>query len=279
MNPRTLRIAMVNDVFFDAGGIGRLVQTLRDAAGRGAALALLPELPLNPWSPAGPDPIEADAEAPGGPRHQAQARAAREAGIGLVGGAIVRDPATGRRHNTALAFDAQGLLVAAYRKLHVPDEDGFREARHYEGGDEPPQVIGEFGLPLGIQVCSDSHRPEGAFLLAAQGAGAILVPRATEPGTFDRWRLVLATIARLTACYVLSVSRPEPGLRVPLGGPAVAVAPDGSVLVETTERVVLVNLEPASVERARAGYPGYLPMRADVYARGWAAVVRSRGTS
>ncbi len=276
MTTSTLRVALVNDVFHTADGPERLVQVLMSARGHGAELALLPELPLNRWSPADRDPRDEDAEAPGGVRHQAQADAARRAGMAVVGGAIVRDPETGRRYNTALVFDSQGDLVATYRKLHLPEEDGFWETRHYEQGLEPPAVIDRLSMPIGVQICSDSHRPEGSHLLAALGAEAIMVPRATEPGTFDRWRGVLAATARTTATYVLSVSRAEPTLRIPLGGPSIAIAPDGQVLIETTDAVAFVTLDRDAAAHARRSYPGYLQVRADVYARGWLEVQRKQ---
>src|SRR5207247_8577194 len=139
--PVCLTVALISDVFVDNdGAAARLGESLIHARSRGAELAVLPELPLNRWSPATETPHEGDAEAPGGPRHQALSDAARAAGLGVVGGAIVRDPQSGRRHNAALVFDGTGTLVASYRKVHLPDEKGFWETRHYDPGDDLPSV-------------------------------------------------------------------------------------------------------------------------------------------
>lgn len=269
-------VALISDVFFLPGGNGRLQQALQEARERGADLAVLPEIPLNRWAPADTDRRDEDAESPGGPRHAAQAEAARLAGIALLGGAIVRDSATGRRYNTALVFDSNGELVDSYRKLHLPEEDGFWETHHYEQGDRPPRVIDGLGMPIGVQICSDSHRPVGSYLLAALGAEAIIVPRATEPTTWERWRLVLRANAITSNAYVLSVNRPEPGLRIPLGGPSVAIAPNGRVVLETEDRLAFAALDRRTVGEARKEYPGCLPVRADVYAGGWEEVARAR---
>jgi predicted amidohydrolase len=274
MGTSALHVALINEVFHSADAHDRLVRTLVAARNLGAHLALLPELPLDRWAPAEREARDQDAEAPGGPRHQALSGAARETGVAVIGGAIVRDPVTGCRHNTALVFDNRGTLVATYRKLHLPEEDGFWETSHYEHGTEPPGVIDGFAMPIGVQICSDSHRPEGSHLLAALGVEAIMVPRATEPSTFDRWRAVLWANARTTATYVVSVSRAEPDLRIPLGGPSIAIAPDGRVLVETTDPIAIATLDPEAAARARRSYPGYLQVRADVYARGWQEVAR-----
>jgi N-carbamoylputrescine amidase len=280
----TLTVALISDVFFDADGPARLARRLEEARKRGAALAVLPELPLNAWIGVSKRPRDADAEPPGGPRFRALADAARAAGLGLVGGAIVTDPSSlshlshPRRYNTALVFDRDGHLIASYRKMHLPHEDGFWETSHYAPGDRPPAVVSAFAVPIGVQICSDVNRPEGCHLLAALGAEAIVAPRATEAGTFERWKLVLRANAVTSCAYVLSVGRPAPEQGVPLGGPSIAIDPNGEVLVETTEPIAIVTLDRAVVAAARKRYPGYLPTFASVYAEGWrAAAERGRG--
>jgi predicted amidohydrolase len=271
MSGHGLNVALVREVFLGPGAAVRLEESLGQARAAGAELALLPELPLNAWCGAERQARDEDAEPDGGARHQIMAAAARGAGIGLVGGAIVR-AADGRRFNTALVFDAGGQLVSWYRKVHLPEEEGFWETSHYQPGPAPPEVVTAFGLPIGIEICSDVNRPELAHALAGAGACAVLAPRATEGGTFDRWRLVLRATALTSASWVLSVPRPAPEQGVPLGGPSIAIAPDGEVVVESTERLVTVAIEQAAVEQARRRYPGYLAVRSDLYARAWAAV-------
>jgi len=274
MTNEKLILAMVHEVFFDPEDEERLSETLGRARKRGANLALLPELPLNSWCPVHRTPRDEDAEEPEGPRHRALAQAAREAGIGVVGGVILRDPDTGRRHNRALVFDSDGKLVAHYDKLHLPSEEGYWESDHYEPGDGLSQVIGGFGLRFGLQICSDVNRPQSTHLLSAMGAEVILAPRATPAESYDRWLLVLRSTAVTSGCYVVSVNRPRPEAGVNIGGPSVAIGPDGCVLLEGAETIGLVQLERTEVAQARRDYPGYLPVRADLYARGWTAVDR-----
>ncbi len=270
-----LTVALISDLFHDGEGMARLAARIEEARARGADLALLPELPLNRWIGASRRMREEDAEEPGGPRHQQLAAAARAAGVAILGGAIVRD-GHGRRHNTSLLFDAAGALVHSYRKLHLPDEDGFLETSHYEPGNDAPQVSAALGLPVGVQICSDINRPEGTHLLGALGAEAILCPRATESSTWPRWKTVLQANAITTSAWVLTVNRPLPEEGVPLGGPSAAFAPDGTVALETTTPVAIVTIDRASVTAARRAYPGYMPVRADLYARGWGSVPRIR---
>jgi len=264
----TLTVALISDVFFDETGPRRLRERLREAKDRGAELAMIPEIGCNPWSPATKTVLDEDAEPIGGPRHKMQQAAAKEVGIGLIGAAIVRNE-QGSRRNRALVFDATGAEVGHYEKLHVPDEPGFWEVYHYDQGTYFPRRIDGFSMPIGVQVCSDINRPGGCHILGAQGVEAILAPRASELATYRKWRPVFIANAISSCAYVLSVNRPAPEQGVLLGGPSIAVAPSGEVLVETTEPVAVVTLERAAVEQARRDYPGYLPVRADLYVEGW----------
>lgn len=269
-------VALISEVFHDDSGAARLASRLQEAKAGGASLVVLPELPLNPWSPATQVSRIEDAEPPEGPRHQVLSTAARKAGVAVIGGAIVRDPNTLRRHNTALVIGRDGALVASYRKIHLPQEDGFWETRHYEPGDALSPVITDFELRVGLQICSDINRPEGSHLLGALGAEVIVNPRATEAATFARWRTVFIATAMTSGAYVLSVNRPAAEQGVPLGGPSFAVAPTGEVLAESTDVITFVTLDRETVLRAKQRYPGYLATRADLYAEGWRQVKRTR---
>jgi 5-aminopentanamidase len=266
-----LVVALVTDVFHGDDAADRLVGRLREARALGAELAVLPELPLNDWCAVRRTPEAADAEPPEGRRQTLQAESARAAGIALLGGAIVADSASGRRQNTALLYDASGGEIARYGKIHLPYEAGFWEADHYEPGDELARPVVLDGFPLGIQICSDVNRPEPTHLLGAMGALAVLAPRATPPESFERWRVVLRANAVTSALYVVSANRP-PESGIPVGGPSIAIGPDGEVLLETTEPVGVVTLRRTVVEAAQGTYPGYLALRGDLYARGWAEV-------
>ncbi|MCP3980584.1 MAG: carbon-nitrogen hydrolase family protein [bacterium] len=264
-----LKVALIHRVFPGAERHAELVRALTEAREAGATLAVLPELPLDPWFPAERAVSEDDAEVPGGERARRLADAAKSAGIAVLGGAVVRD---GQRHNRALLVEAGGREVAHYDKVHLPDEEGFWEAQHYAPGSDAPRRIDDLGFPLGLQICSDLNRPTGCQMLAAQGAGAILAPRATPAESYDNWRSVIRADALTSAAYVISVNRPAGGEPVPLGSPSLAVAPDGEVLVETTDPLTLVTLEMDRVVGARRGYPGYLDYRAAFYADGWSGL-------
>jgi len=274
---RTFRVAMIHDVFHDDAGPERLARRLEEARDGGATLAILPEIPLNPWSPATKRAREDDAEAPGGPRFGIQAEAAARAGVGLVGGAIVRGDEDGIRRNTAFVIGTDGSLLGTWTKAHVPEEPGFWETSHYDPGDDAIRPFEGFPRPIGVQICSDVNRPEGCHLLAAMGAALVANPRATERATYERWRVVFRANAITSRCYLLSVNRPEPEGGVEMGGPSIAVAPRGEVLIETEQPVSVVEIQPTALAHAAVAYPGYLPVRASMYAEGWSRVAAGGG--
>ena len=171
-----------------------------------------------------------------------------------------------------MVHDGTGQLLYTYAKVHLPQEPGYWETSHYEAGNSAPVPVRLPGcdLPLGVQICSDINRPAGAQLLAAQGAEAIIVPRATEPGNYPRWRLVFQSVALTNAAWVVSVNRPaDPA--VPIGGPSLVVNPAGEIVLETEDPVAVITIDRAAVTRGRTSYPGYLPARCEIYAEGWRA--------
>ena len=260
----TLTVALVRDVFPGEADAARLKQRLGEAAALGAELAVLPELPLNSWAPNSRTPRDEDAEAPppGGPRFRRLVEAVAETGVAVLGGAIVQDPASGCRLNTAMLIDASGRLVGTYAKIHLPEEPGYWETSHYEAGTAAPEplIVPGTSLPIGIQICSDINRPAGSQLLASLGAEAIVIPRATEAQSYPRWRLVFQAVALTNGAWVVSVNRPDDP-SVPIGGPSLVVAPSGQIVLETEDTVVAATLDRPTVAAARKSYPGYLSLR------------------
>lgn len=265
-----MKVALIHEVFPGAAGEAPLTETLARAAARDAELAVLPELGVDRWIPSRREVSPDDCEPPGGERQRRMSRAAAAAGIALLGGAIVDDPASGERRNRALLFGADGRELARYDKLHLPSEPGFWESDHYRPGNEIPRPVEALSLPVGLQICSDLNRPAACELLGLAGAAAILAPRATPAASYPRWLAVIRADAIFSASYVVSVNRPRSEDGADIGGPSVVAAPDGTVVVETVDPLTVVELDGDTVARSRRDYPGYLAVRAELYARGWA---------
>ncbi|MXW32558.1 MAG: carbon-nitrogen hydrolase family protein [Rhodothermaceae bacterium] len=268
----SLTLALVSEVFSTED---ELVSCLKAARSQGADLAVLPELPLNEWSPATKKARLEDAESSGGWREIIQCNAARRAEIAVLGG-VIRVTRDGRRINLALLISAQGAIIDSSAKHVLPDEEGFWECDHYEPVEDPPQVIEFMGAKVGVQICSDANRPTAAQLLAAQGSHVILAPRATSISSWKRWRLAYRAMALTASAWVVSVCRPRPEFGVEMGGPSLVVDPMGEVVLETTDRIATVVLDRRAVEDARQSYPGYLAWPAKAYVAGWENILRNQ---
>ena len=83
-----LAVALISEVFWEPDGPIRLKERLAEAAERGADMAVLPEIPLNPWRPSTKEAHDDDAEADG--------RSALNRAVG--GGAGGGHRAGGRHH-------------------------------------------------------------------------------------------------------------------------------------------------------------------------------------
>ena len=86
--------------------------------------------------------------------------------------------ATGLYHNTAVVFDKDGSMAGKYRKMHIPDDPAYYEKFYFTPGDMGFHPIQTSVGCLGVQVCWDQWYPEGARLMALQGAELLIYPTA-----------------------------------------------------------------------------------------------------
>ncbi|MDE2450243.1 MAG: N-carbamoylputrescine amidase [Gammaproteobacteria bacterium] len=166
-----------------AANIARAEQLVREAAGRGAQVILLPELFETPYFC-----IEQDA------RHLKLARTvddnlavrhfsevARELGVVLPISFFER--AGPAYFNSIAVLDADGSRLGTYRKSHIPNGPGYQEKNYFSPGDTGFKVWRTRYARIGVGICWDQWFPEAARAMALAGAEVLLYPTAigTEP--------------------------------------------------------------------------------------------------
>ncbi len=243
---------------------------VRAAAADGAEFVVLPEK----WSALAPGEILQEmAEPLDGPIVAACRSWARELGIALVAGSI-SERVAGREllANTSLLIDAEGEIVAAYRKIHMFDVEvggvTYRESDHELAGKEI--VSGEIGgLTVGLTVCYDLRFPELYRILALGGANLVTVPSAFTAATGrDHWEVLLRARAIENQLFVIGANHSgEAPPQFSSWGHSMIVDPWGRVLdvISDGDGHAIADLDFGELERTREKLPSLASRRSAAY--------------
>ena len=155
-----------------------LCEAIRKAAQQGAELVVLQELHNSLYFCQTEDTTLFDlAEPIPGPSTELYGQLAKELGVVIVTSLFERR-APGLYHNTAVVLEKDGSIAGRYRKMHIPDDPAYYEKFYFTPGDLGFHPIQTSVGRLGVQVCWDQWYPEGARLMALQGAELLIYPTA-----------------------------------------------------------------------------------------------------
>ncbi|MHB8829721.1 MAG: carbon-nitrogen family hydrolase [Syntrophales bacterium] len=191
-------------------------------------------------------------------------RAARESNVAIVAGSIP-EACDGKIYNTACAIGKDGRIVGRYRKIHLiglMDEDLYLSP-----GDE--QCIFTLdSAEAGMIICYDLRFPELPRALALQGARILFVPAEWPSVRGNHWRILNIARAIENQVFVIAVNRVGSDPDNTFFGHSLAVDPWGEILVEgsgTKEELLIVDIDPASVENVRKRVPVFQDRRPACY--------------
>jgi N-carbamoylputrescine amidase len=268
-----------------AANLERAIAGIKDAAGKGAAVACLPELFRSPYFCQSEDARRFDlAEPVPGPTTAALGAAAKKAGVVVVAPVFERR-APGLYHNSAAIIDATGEVAGLYRKMHIPDDPAYYEKYYFTPGDLGFRAFDTRAGRIGTLICWDQWYPEGARLTALQGAVILFFPTAIgwHPGEKqehgaaqrDAWRTIQRGHAIANGVYVAAVNRvghekpAEGGPGLEFWGSSFLSDPFGVVVAEAStdrEEVVVGEVDLAHLEDVRRNWPFLRDRRTDAYA-------------
>jgi N-carbamoylputrescine amidase len=279
--------------------LARVSAKIREAADRGAQIVCTHELFRSEYFCRTEDAVLFNlAEPIPGPATEALAKVAKEKKIVIVASLFERR-AAGIYHNTCAVLDADGSLLGKYRKMHIPDDPLYYEKFYFTPGDLGfPNFDTRYGR-IGVQICWDQWYPEGARMVALQGAQVIFYPTSIgwhpkEKAEFgaaqlDAWRTIQRGHAIANGVYVAVVNRVGfeggPISQAPLAGDLGALPsagdpgiefwgnsfvadPFGKIVVEASndkEEVLVVECDPAKSEDTRRNWPFLRDRRIDAY--------------
>lgn len=262
---------------------------LAAAKERGAQVVGLGELFTAPYFALRHDPFWVDLaeDALAGPTVTALRAAAKERGLVVIAPLFERDPATGKRFNTAVVIDERGEVLGTYRKTHIPNgsnEQGtFVEASYYERSDggnhltaanvskNPFFPVFQTSLGrIGVAICYDRHFEGVVHTLAREGAELIFSPAITFGAKSRRmWHLEFPVDAARHNVFIAGSNRrgAEPPWNQPFFGESYVAGPNG-VLEDHSNRPDLVIADVDLGDLGRPDPSGWnLPrdIRHDIY--------------
>jgi len=260
----------------------RALDKVREAAGRGAQMIVLPELFRSQYFCQTETHENFDlAEPIPGPSTEALTAVARELKVVIVASLFERR-AAGLYHNTAAIIDADGNIGGIFRKMHIPDDPLYYEKFYFTPGDLGFRAFDTRVGRIGTLVCWDQWYPEGARLTALAGADVLTYPTAigwhpSEKAEFgaaqaDAWRTMQRAHAISNGVYVAAVNRvghegPADGGIEFWGGTFIS-DPFGVVLAEasrTEEETLIVTVDRKHQETVRRHWPFLRDRRVDAY--------------
>jgi 5-aminopentanamidase len=250
--------AIAGDVVANAATAAALV---RDAAGGGARVAVLPELFLPGYDLPGlaTDSARDVVDPAGDPRLDALRTACLETETVAIVGASVRSGT--RRTIGVLVVDRDGSVRHAYDKQHLLSA----EARIFEPGSDRTIVTVD-GWPLGLAVCYDGCFPEHARAYADDGALGYVAPAAYVVGSEHRRDVYYAARALDNGCYVVFADLVGPCGAESFSGGSAIYDPEGQPVARARvgREVVVATLDADRLQRVRRDHGMGSDHRADL---------------
>jgi N-carbamoylputrescine amidase len=272
--------------------VARAERLVRDAARRGAQVVCLKELFNAPYFCKSQQNDRFDlAEPLAGPTVSRMQRLAADLAVVLVVPFFERE-AAGVYRNSAAVIDADGRLLGAYRKMHIPDDPLYNEKFYFAPGDgpagEPAAEAGGFCVwktryaTIGVLICWDQWYPEAARITSLLGAEVLFYPTAIgwhpsereEWGAsqLDGWQTIQRAHAIANGVYVAAANRigheDEPGTDgLTFFGHSFVADPTGRVIATAgdQETVLVMPCDPAFIEATRRNWPFLRDRRVDAY--------------
>ena len=193
--------------------------------------------------------------------------------------------APGVYHNTAVVFDTDGQIAGKYRKMHIPDDPAYYEKFYFTPGDIGFHPIQTSLGKLGVQVCWDQWYPEGARLMALQGAEILIYPTAIgfessdtkeeQQRQLNAWVTVQRGHAVANGLPVVTVNRvghePDPSGQtngIQFWGNSFVAGPQGEFIAQasqTSEENIVVEVDMARSENVRRWWPFLRDRRIDAF--------------
>lgn len=252
-----------------ADNLSRVRRLVKEAAGQGSKVVLLPECFNSPY---GTSYFSTYAEKIPGESTQVLSEVAKENKLYLVGGSIPEEDG-GRLYNSCAVFGPEGEMIVKHRKIHlfdidVPGKIRFQESETLSPGDS----LSTFDTPfckVGVGICYDMRFAELAQLYSRKGCRLLVYPGAFNMTTGPaHWELLQRGRAVDNQVYVATASpaRDEAASYVAWGHSTV-VNPWGEVIAKAgpEETIIYADIDLQYLADIRQQIPITSQRRDDLY--------------
>ena len=196
---------------------------------------------------------------------------------------VFEKAAPGLCFNSCAIINADGALLGAYRKMHIPHDPHFEEKYYFTPGDRGFSAWDTSAGRIGVLICWDQWYPEAARLTAMHGAEILFYPtaigwlapekEALGEKQHQSWEIIQRSHAVANGCYVASVNRigheaPAGGEGIEFWGRSFVAGPMGDLLVKAStdhEEVLLAEVDFAAIRNQREWWPFLRDRRIDAY--------------
>jgi N-carbamoylputrescine amidase len=255
--------------------LAEAIARVREAAERGADVALLPELFMGAYFCKSQDETRFAAAAPwrAHPAIVELAPLARELDVVLPVSIFEKDGP--HYFNSVVMIDSDGTPLGVYRKSHIPDGPGYQEKFYFRPGNTGLRVWETRKGRLGVGICWDQWFPEVARAMTLAGADVLLYPTAigSEPqdpalDTAARWRRAMVGHAVSNVIPVCAANRIGDEAGQVFYGESFIAGSDGACLAALGRGetgLALARLDLAAIERERAAWGFFRDRRPELY--------------
>lgn len=246
----------INLGYVDAN-LDSALAALRRVAGKGAKLAVLPEM----WS-CGYDYRNLSELAKETPRVLEEIQAeCRKLNLVTVGSLPELD--SGTIYNTAYLID-RGELIGSYRKLHLFST--MREDQYLGAGNRSFVADTSVGK-VGIAICYDLRFPELFRKMALEGAEIICLPAEWPKPRQEHWKTLLRARAIENQVFVIAANCCRVQGKLDFFGMSQLISPLGHVLqmAEEEDMELVADFDFSELEKYRAQINILADRRADIY--------------
>ncbi|MDP7032994.1 MAG: nitrilase-related carbon-nitrogen hydrolase [Planctomycetota bacterium] len=190
--------------------IEKHLPVIEEAGEKGVQILCLQEIFCGPYFCAEQDLRWADTaeEIPEGPTIAMMQEIAKKHQMVIIV-PVYEKEMSGFLYNSAAVIDADGSYLGKYRKQHIPHcHPGFWEKFYFKPGNLGYPVFQTRYAKVGVYICYDRHFPEGARLLALNGAEIVFNPSATVAGLSEYlWKLEQPAHAVANGYYIAAINR------------------------------------------------------------------------